>query len=241
MMSLCGAPPWSSRQSWSRGRSPGDSTYHQVYCTVYTQIDHCTLRRKSRKLFSMKEPKLCKYWLSLGVSWNTRYEGILIYCVFVPVEPQTREYSILEMATFLCAFSDDGIFSPACRGYGYYPQSTYFTGRGQSYFSRLPKYWPPIPLSARRVCPPPGEGDGGSTFWKTREIGLPSYSKICTLWCYLSIPFHSILLPTPYNRVAVHRPLTLPTPNKTSKILDTCTLPHLCMTVLHRVHHSSCI
>jgi hypothetical protein len=30
--------------------------------------------------------------------------------------------------------------------------STYFTVRGQSYFSRHPKYWPPIPLSARRVC-----------------------------------------------------------------------------------------
>ncbi len=28
-----------------------------------------------------------------------------------------------------------------------------------------------------------GEGDGGSIFWKTREIGLPSYSKICTLCC----------------------------------------------------------
>ncbi len=52
---------------------------------------------------------------------------------------------------------------------------------------------PPIPLSARRVCPPPatkaggahkpgGEGDGVSIFWKTRELGLPSYSKICTLW-----------------------------------------------------------
>jgi hypothetical protein len=35
----------------------------------------------------------------------------------------------------------------------YRAQSTYFTVRGQSYFSRLPKYWPPIPLSARRVCP----------------------------------------------------------------------------------------
>ncbi len=34
-------------------------------------------------------------------------------------------------------------------------KSAYFTVRGQSYFSRLPKYWPPIPLSARRVCPPP--------------------------------------------------------------------------------------
>jgi hypothetical protein len=46
----------------------------------------------------------------------------------------------------------------------------------------------PHPLSARRVCPPPatkaggthspgGEGDGGSIFWKTRDIGLPSYSN----------------------------------------------------------------
>ncbi len=26
---------------------------------------------------------------------------------------------------------------------------------------------------------------GGSIFWKTREIGLPSYSKICTLWMTL--------------------------------------------------------
>ncbi len=78
------------------------------------------------------------------------------------------------------------------------PQSTYFTVRGQSYFSRLPKYRPPpIPLSARRVrtprlcCggridSPGGEGDGGSIFWKTREIGLPSYSKICTLCSALS-------------------------------------------------------
>ncbi len=77
-------------------------------------------------------------------------------------------------------------------------QSTYFTVRGQSYFSRLPKYWPPIPLSACWVCPPPatkaggthspgGEGDGGSIFWKTREIGLPSYSKICTLCCQCSV------------------------------------------------------
>ncbi len=78
-------------------------------------------------------------------------------------------------------------------GYGR-PQITYFTVRGQSYYSRLPKYWPPIPLSTRRVCPPPAtkaggthspgrEGDGGSihVFWKTRDIGLPSYSKICTL------------------------------------------------------------
>ncbi len=32
---------------------------------------------------------------------------------------------------------------------------------------------------------PGGEGDRGSIFWKTREIGLPSYSKKSTLCLYL--------------------------------------------------------
>ncbi len=74
------------------------------------------------------------------------------------------------------------------------------TVKGQTYFSRLPKSWPPIPISARRVCTPPSllrgrtdspgeEGDGGPIFWKTRVIGLPSYSKICTLCCSVSMQF----------------------------------------------------
>jgi hypothetical protein len=57
---------------------------------------------------------------------------------------------------------------------------------------------PPIPLSARRVCnvivyPPVlggrgkdtlarGRGGWGSIFWKTREIGLPSYINLSTNW-----------------------------------------------------------
>ncbi len=69
------------------------------------------------------------------------------------------------------------------------PRREIITVRGQSYFSRLSKYWPPIPISARRVCPPlPSQqrrgytlagrrGGWGSIFWKTREIGLPSYSN----------------------------------------------------------------
>ncbi len=61
-------------------------------------------------------------------------------------------------------------------------------GRVQSCVLRLPKYWPPTPLSTRRVCPPPateaggthspgGEGGGGSIFWKTKEVGLASYNN----------------------------------------------------------------
>jgi hypothetical protein len=33
------------------------------------------------------------------------------------------------------------------------------------------------PTKAGGTPSPGGEGDGGSIFWKTREIGLPSYSK----------------------------------------------------------------
>ncbi len=44
-----------------------------------------------------------------------------------------------------------------------------------------------------RTDSPGGEGDGRSIFWKTREIRLPSYSKICTLWviCFDSSPILS--------------------------------------------------
>jgi hypothetical protein len=35
----------------------------------------------------------------------------------------------------------------------------------------------PPPLLGGRTHSPGGEGDGGSIFWKTREIGLPSFSK----------------------------------------------------------------
>jgi hypothetical protein len=45
------------------------------------------------------------------------------------------------------------------------PQSTYFTVRGQSYFSRLPKYWPrPGGGQTRRA--ERGMGGGGAIFWK---------------------------------------------------------------------------
>ncbi len=66
--------------------------------------------------------------------------------------------------------------------------------------------WPPIPLSAQRVCTPRnspgGEGDGGSIFWKTREIGLPSYSKICTLCFHLSTLMRILLFTS--MRIRIH-------------------------------------
>jgi hypothetical protein len=62
------------------------------------------------------------------------------------------------------------------------PQSTYIC-RVQSCVWRLPKYWPPTPLSTPQVCPTPahspgGEGGGGSIFWKTPAIGLASYNNL---------------------------------------------------------------
>ncbi len=69
-------------------------------------------------------------------------------------------------------------------GDGFLPQSTYIC-RVQSCVWRLPKYWPPTPLSTQRVCPLPAPkagghspGGGGSIFWKTTDIGLASYSII---------------------------------------------------------------
>ncbi len=64
--------------------------------------------------------------------------------------------------------------------------------RGQSYGWRLPKYWLPTPLSARRVCTPRllvrgrthslgGEGGGGSIFWKTSDTALYS-TYVSALW-----------------------------------------------------------
>jgi hypothetical protein len=49
------------------------------------------------------------------------------------------------------------------------------------------------PLLRGRTDSPGGEGDGGSNFSKTREIGLLSYSKICTLWFILSDYFSTNL------------------------------------------------
>ncbi len=68
-------------------------------------------------------------------------------------------------------------------------QSTYVC-RVQSSVWRLPKYWPPQPLSTQWVCHPRTKGGGGGRvlagrwggggliFWKTPDIGLASYSII---------------------------------------------------------------
>jgi hypothetical protein len=47
----------------------------------------------------------------------------------------------------------------------------------------------PPPLLRGRTDSPGGEGDGGSIFWKTREIGLPSYNDLSTL---LPLPLHPL-------------------------------------------------
>jgi hypothetical protein len=41
----------------------------------------------------------------------------------------------------------------------------------------LPGECVPPPLLGGRTHSPGGEGGGGSIFWKTRDIGLPSYSN----------------------------------------------------------------
>ncbi len=53
----------------------------------------------------------------------------------------------------------------------WYTQSTYFTVRGQSYFSRLPKYWSPIPSPPDECVPPAFVAWGGQTRRAERGIG----------------------------------------------------------------------
>jgi hypothetical protein len=59
------------------------------------------------------------------------------------------------------------------------------TVRGQSYLSRLPKYWPPHPLSARRVCPPPATKTGGPHGVHSTDQWAPT-STFQTSTCYTS-------------------------------------------------------
>jgi hypothetical protein len=50
-------------------------------------------------------------------------------------------------------------------------QSTYITVRGQSYFSRLPKYWPPSPSPPGECVPPAFVAGGGQTRRAERGMG----------------------------------------------------------------------
>jgi hypothetical protein len=67
-----------------------------------------------------------------------------------------------------------------------YQAATSHTGRQPCRVKSLymKRFWcvPPCVCCGGRTDSPGGEGDGGSIFWKTREIGLPSYCEICTLW-----------------------------------------------------------
>ncbi len=44
--------------------------------------------------------------------------------------------------------------------------------------------YPPPLLRGEDTDSPGGEGDGGSIFWKTREIGLPFYNDLSTVTSY---------------------------------------------------------
>ncbi len=83
-----------------------------------------------------------------------------------------------------------------------YPQSTYIC-RVQGCVWRLPKHWPPTPLSTQRVCPTPAPKAGGGVNirWAVRGVGGGQYfGRLQTLdWpltvCRLSSgpqvdPFH---------------------------------------------------
>ncbi len=85
-----------------------------------------------------------------------------------------------------------------------YTRREIITVRGQSYVSRIPKYWPPHPpLRPASVSSPRNKGGGylagrrgagGSIFWKTPAIGLASYNNLSR---YLAHRFLDDLCPVP--------------------------------------------
>ncbi len=63
----------------------------------------------------------------------------------------------------------------------YTTEYIFYCKRAILFLSSSRIFFPPPATKAGGTHSPGGEGDGGSIFWKTREIGLPSYSKICTM------------------------------------------------------------
>jgi hypothetical protein len=58
----------------------------------------------------------------------------------------------------------------------------FFCKRAILFLSSSKILTPHPPLRPASVYPAGRRGGWGRIFWKTKEIGLPSYSKICTLW-----------------------------------------------------------
>jgi hypothetical protein len=147
------------------------------------------------------------YWRSGPLSGQQQAQNSLdsySYChtwTFIKVLEKVRAATI---QTLLHASREHAERSPRFFAVVFIVFPTKYLCRVQSYVWRLPKYWPPIPLSTQRVCPPPapkaggthspgGEGRGGSIFWKTPDMGLASYSIISLRFSPslpLSLKFH---------------------------------------------------
>jgi len=72
----------------------------------------------------------------------------------------------------------------ACTEYIFYCKRAILFLSSSKILTPHPPLRPASLSSSRNKGSPGGEEDRGSIFWKTREIGLSSCSKICTLWKY---------------------------------------------------------
>jgi hypothetical protein len=146
--------------SGSGSRDPvesGSTTPWIVIYSAYLSFSPCMYREIYRFLAALPAPN---FHIPCSVTWSDRAGNVWVVISWHWAAPAT-----------------DSIY-----------QRGFHIGRVQSCVMRLPKYWPPTPFSTRRVCPPPATkavhtrvaergGGGGSIFWKTKDIGLASYSN----------------------------------------------------------------
>ncbi len=91
--------------------------------------------------------------------------------------PRTNKSALVKVWQSQLGFSD--VFN-AQSTYFYCKRAILFLSSFNILTPHPPLRSPPLLRGEDRLAG--RRGGWGSIFWKTREIGLPSYSKICTLW-----------------------------------------------------------
>jgi hypothetical protein len=177
----------------------------QISTMKYVANKHRNLNFLTHKYLLKKYIDLMRLSLALMVvwrenvrphlfCWRDRYGGVVDSSLLSGLNPcvqQQKERGALHLASRATELDvrragDDAVLRrPTTRTHE--AQSTYMR-RVQSCAWRLPKYWPPTPLSSptSECVLPPHQRRGvhtlravrGSIFWKTPAIGLASYSLI---------------------------------------------------------------
>jgi len=121
-------------------------------------------------------------------SMNTPFAFFVSYHRFSPKFPVSLSAAALCM--YLCGFAGlvrTSPWAPSPSAYVGYSTVLHCTEPLAEYicYCKRAILFPPPATKAGVHTRQAERGMGGSIFWKKREIGLPSYSKICTLFFLL--------------------------------------------------------